>query len=104
GEDGGLSGATAAVDGGDDAQAGQKQGGALPQEYEVVCDGDVCERKPVGSNPAQTVPAVDGAAAEADAATDAATAGAAASAGADSAAVPEAGDDGDGGGEVPPSA
>lgn len=74
------------------------------QEYEVVCDGDVCERKPVGSNPAQTVPAVDGAAAEADAATDAATAGAAASAGADGAAVPDAGGDGDGGGEVPPSA
>ncbi|CAM9144494.1 unnamed protein product [Ectocarpus sp. 12 AP-2014] len=105
GEDGGLSGAKAAVDGGDDAQAGQAQGGAPPQqEYEVVCDGDMCERKPVGSNPAQTVPAVDGAAAEADAATDAATAGAAASAGADSAAVPDAGGDGDGGGEVPPSA
>ncbi|CAB1113955.1 unnamed protein product [Ectocarpus sp. CCAP 1310/34] len=111
---GDSSGAKAAVGGRDDAQADQEQSGAFPQEYEVVCDGDVCERKPVGSNPAQTVPAVGGAAAEAGAAaTDAATAGAAASAGAGSAgsaAVPDAGGggggdgDGDGGGEVPPSA
>ncbi|CAM9806530.1 unnamed protein product, partial [Ectocarpus fasciculatus] len=106
GEDGGLSGAKAVVDGGDDAQAGQEQGGALSQqEYEVVCDGDVCERKPVGSNPPQTVPAVDVASTEAAAAeVDAAAAGAAASAGADGAAVPDAGGDGDGGGDVPPSA
>lgn len=34
GEDGGLSGAKAVVDGGDDAQAGQEQGGALSK----VCD------------------------------------------------------------------
>lgn len=36
GEDGGLSGAKAAVDGGDDAQAGQEQGGALPQVYDLL--------------------------------------------------------------------
>ncbi|CAM9440715.1 unnamed protein product, partial [Scytosiphon promiscuus] len=48
------------------AESGEGLEGGAPQEYEVVCDGDVCERKPIGGSSAQLAQTVAGASADVD--------------------------------------